>query len=183
MSNFIFTETALPGVMTVDLRVYGDDRGHFMETYREDAFAEAGFGYRFVQDNQSGSGRGVLRGLHFQRRHPQAKLMRVLRGEIFDVAVDLRGGSAAYGRWTGTRLSEENRRQMLIPRGFAHGYLVLSDWAEIAYKCDDVYHPEDEGGIRWDDPDIGVAWPEGIPLILNARDRAFPTLRESGMVF
>lgn len=183
MSNFAFTETELPGVVIVDLTLHGDSRGYFLETYRADAFAEAGYGYAFVQDNQSGSGRGVLRGLHFQRRHPQAKLIRVLRGEVFDVAVDLRGDSAFYGRWTGTLLSAENRRQLLIPRGFAHGYLVLSETAEIAYKCDEVYHPEDEGGIRWDDPDIGIAWPETGPLILNARDQAFPTLRESGIRF
>ena len=155
----MFTQTEIDGVYLIDTKVYGDERGYFMETYREDQFHALGLEYVFVQDNQSSSRKGVLRGLHFQKKHPQAKLVRVLRGEVFDVAVDLRRKSPTYGRWIGALLSGENRRQLLIPRGFAHGFLVLSDLAEFAYKCDERYHPEDEGGILWNDPDIAIEWP------------------------
>lgn len=181
--NFTFTETELRGVYAVDLKSYGDHRGYFMETYKKADFDAAGLGYDFVQDNQSGSRKGVLRGLHFQREHPQAKLVRVLRGEVFDVAVDLRRGSDTYGKWTGCLLSEDNRRQLLIPRGFAHGFLVLSETAELAYRCDDVYHPEDEGGVAWNDPDIGIAWPEIGELFLSDKDRKNPTLAECRIEF
>ena len=131
-----------------------------METYKESDFKEAGLNYNFVQDNQSSSRKGVLRGLHFQKAHPQAKLVRVIKGEVFDVAVDLRKGSETYGQWVGVLLSEENHRQFMIPRGFAHGFVVVSDYAEFAYKCDELYHPEDEGGIMWNDPAIGIDWPD-----------------------
>lgn len=178
MSGFRFTELGIPGVYLVDATTHGDARGYFMETYQAADFQAAGLAHAFVQDNQSGSRKGVLRGLHFQIRYPQAKLVRALKGEIFDVAVDLRRGSATYGRWVGQILSEENRRQLLIPRGFAHGFQVLSEFAEIAYKCDAFYHPEDEGGILYSDPDIGIAWPGGETPILSEKDRRFPTLRE-----
>ncbi len=183
MGKFSFQETELPGLYLIEPTVFGDERGFFLETYNEAAFREAGLRYTFVQDNQSFSRRGVLRGLHFQRRYPQAKLVRVLRGEVFDAAVDLRRDSPAYGRWFGAVLSEENRRMLLIPRGFAHGFLVLSGEAELAYKCDELYHPEDEGGLRYDDPSIGIRWPEAGELILSEKDRGFPGLSESGVAF
>ena len=183
MTNFSFTPTAIPGLVIVDTKRYGDSRGYFAETYHQDLFDAAGYPYRFVQDNESFSQRGVLRGLHFQRNHPQAKLVRAVRGEIFDVAVDLRKGSPTYGAWDGIILSEDNARQLLIPRGFAHGYLVLSETAVFAYKCDDVYHPEDEGGILWNDPGIGIAWPDAGELIINERDQSHPTLAKCGIAF
>lgn len=183
MGNFSFVETNIKGLYIVNVKTYGDHRGYFMETYKESDFADAGLNYRFVQDNQSSSRKGVLRGLHYQKRHPQAKLVRVLSGEVFDVAVDLRRGSETYGRWSAAVLSAENRRMMMIPRGFAHGFLVLSDFAEFSYKCDDVYHPEDEGGIAWNDPEIGITWPEVGEIILSERDRGNPTLADCGAVF
>ncbi|SFC83087.1 dTDP-4-dehydrorhamnose 3,5-epimerase [Ruminococcus albus] len=183
MGNFTFNETKLKGVYIIDVKTYGDNRGYFMETYKESDFKAAGLDYNFVQDNQSSSRKGVLRGLHFQKTHPQAKLVRVLKGEVFDVAVDLRKGSETYGQWVGAVLSEENKRQFMIPRGFAHGFLVLSDYAEFAYKCDDVYHPEDEGGIMWNDPAIGIEWPEAGELILSEKDKVHPSLAESKIEF
>lgn len=183
MSNFTFNETEIKGVFVIDVKTYGDKRGYFMETYKETDFADAGINYRFVQDNQSSSVKGVLRGLHFQKAHPQTKLVRVLRGEVFDVAVDLRYGSETYGKWTGILLSAENKKQFLIPKGFAHGFLVVSDYAEFAYKCDDFYHPEDEGGIIYNDPDIAVAWPDVGEIILSEKDRNNPTLAQSKIVF
>ena len=181
--NFTFTETALRGVYIIDTKRYGDKRGYFIETYKESDFRAAGLDYRFVQDNQSASRKGVLRGLHFQKTHPQAKLVRVLRGEVYDVAVDLRGGSETYGKWAGVLLSGENHRQFMIPRGFAHGFVVLSETAEFAYKCDELYHPEDEGGIAWDDPEIGIQWPEAGEILLSEKDKKNPTLRECGVRF
>ena len=178
MSNFTFTETKIKDVFIIDVKTFGDARGYFMETYQKTAFDEAGLCYTFVQDNQSSSRRGVLRGLHYQKNHPQAKLVRVLQGEVFDVAVDLRKGSETYGQWVGVLLSCENHRQLMIPRGFAHGFVVVSETAEFAYKCDDFYHPEDEGGIAWDDPEIAVAWPEVGALILSEKDKLHPTLAE-----
>lgn len=179
--NFTFTETSIEGVKVVDVKSYGDSRGYFMETYKREDFAAGGIACEFVQDNQSSSMRGVLRGLHFQIEHPQAKLIRVASGEVFDVAVDLRKDSPTYGRWEGCVLSAENRRQFFIPRGFAHGFLVLSEHAEFCYKCDDVYHPNDEGGVIWNDPDIAVAWPAlDAPLILSEKDRCQPLLSELG---
>lgn len=157
--NFTFTETSIEGVVVVDVKSYPDDRGYFMETYKKPDFVAGGINVDFVQDNQSASTKGVLRGLHFQINHPQSKLVRVVSGKVFDVAVDLRDGSPTYGKWEGIVLSAENRRQFFIPRGFAHGFLVLSDYAEFCYKCDDVYHPNDEGGLMWNDPAIGIEWP------------------------
>ena len=154
-----------------------------METYKEEDFFAAGLDYRFVQDNQSSSHKGVLRGLHFQKRFPQAKLVRVLRGEVFDVAVDLRKDSETYGQWVGVFLSDDNHRQFMIPRGFAHGFIVVSDHAEFAYKCDDKYHPEDEGGILWNDPEIGVEWPKVGEIFLSEKDKNNPRLSECHMEF
>lgn len=176
--NFTFTETSIEDVLIVDVTAHGDERGYFVETYKRPDFVAGGIDAEFVQDNQSSSTRGVLRGLHFQIEHPQSKLVRVVSGEVFDVAVDLRPGSATYGKWEGVVLSAENRRQFFVPRGFAHGFLVLSDVAEFCYKCDDVYHPNDEGGLMWNDPEIGIAWPipEGMELVLSEKDQAHPSL-------
>ena len=157
--NFTFTKTSIEGVIIVDCKVYWDARGYFTETYKKSDFVKGGIDVDFVQDNQSASVKGVLRGLHFQIRHPQSKLVRVVEGKVFDVCVDLREGSPTYGKWEGVILSAENKRQFFIPRGFAHGFLVLSDHAVFCYKCDDVYHPNDEGGLMWNDPAIGIAWP------------------------
>ncbi|MBR5116114.1 MAG: dTDP-4-dehydrorhamnose 3,5-epimerase [Lachnospiraceae bacterium] len=163
----------IEGLKVITPKVFGDARGYFMETFHEQEFAEAGITERFVQDNQSGSVRGVLRGLHFQKNYPQAKLVRVLVGEVFDVAVDIRKGSPTYGRYFGVRLSAENKKQFYIPKNFAHGFLVLSDRAEFAYKCTDFYHPDDEGGILYRDPAIGIDWPieEGVTLNLSDKDQ------------
>lgn len=171
--NFIFTRTNVDGVCIVDCTSFDDPRGSFMETYKRPDFVAGGIDAEFVQDNQSLSVQGVLRGLHFQIEHPQAKLVRVLEGEVFDVCVDLRSGSPTFGVWEGVVLSAENRRQFFVPRGFAHGFCVLSERAIFAYKCDDVYHPNDEGGIAWNDPDLAVDWhlPEGVEPILSEKDR------------
>lgn len=179
MSKFNFIKTDIPDVQIIEPTVFGDDRGYFMETYQIDEFAAAGIDKPFVQDNQSRSTKGVLRGLHFQIEHPQSKLVRVVSGEVFDVAVDLRPDSPTYGKWEGAVLSAENRRQFFVPRGFAHGFLVLSDVAEFCYKCDDVYHPNDEGGLMWNDPEIGIEWPilEGMELVLSEKDKAHPGLK------
>ena len=149
----------IKGLCLITPAVHGDSRGYFMETFSQRDMEEAGFDITFVQDNQSMSTKGVLRGLHFQKQYPQTKLVRVIKGEVFDVAVDLRKDSATYGHWHGELLTEENKKQFLIPRGFAHGFLVLSDIAEFCYKCDDFYHPNDEGGMAWNDPAIGIVWP------------------------
>lgn len=183
MGNFTFNETKIKGVYIVDVKTYGDERGYFMETYKESDFAAAGLDYKFVQDNQSSSKKGVLRGLHFQKTHPQAKLVRVLSGEVFDVAVDLRKNSETYGKWAGVLLSAENHRQFMIPRGFAHGFLVVSDYAEFAYKCDDFYHPDDEGGIMWNDPDIGIDWGDVSGVILSEKDKKHPLLKDCKFAF
>lgn len=176
-------KTSIEGVLIIEPKVFGDDRGYFMETYNEPEFKAKGVPYDFVQDNQSKSTKGVLRGLHYQINHPQAKLVRVLEGEVFDVAVDLRKGSPTYGKWEGVLLSGENKKMFMIPRGFAHGFVVLSDTAIFAYKCDDVYHPNDEGGIMWNDPDIGVEWPfEGEPL-LSEKDKHHVPFKESKIAF
>lgn len=182
--NFTFSTTSIEGVIAVDVRSYGDQRGYFMETYKRPDFVAGGITCEFVQDNQSMSTRGVLRGMHFQLNHPQAKLVRVVRGSVFDVCVDLRPGSPTWGKWEGVVLSAQNRRQFFIPRGFAHGFLVLSDEAEFSYKCDDIYHPNDEGGIMWNDPEVGIEWPalEGdqafdpAKIILSDKDRLHPPL-------
>lgn len=184
MSNFTFEPTSIKDVYIITPKVFGDERGYFMETYNSKDFKAAGLNYDFVQDNQSSSKKGVLRGLHFQKNHPQAKLVRVLKGEVFDVAVDLREGSETYGKWVGAKLSEENKKQLMIPRGFAHGFLVLSDHAEFAYKCDDFYHPEDEGGIMYSDADVNIEWPEiDTSYILSEKDQKHPTLKEAHITF
>lgn len=183
--NFTFTQTSIEGVAIVDVKSYGDDRGYFMETYKQPDFIAGGIDVDFVQDNQSSSTKGVLRGLHFQINHPQSKLVRVVSGEVFDVAVDLRPGSATYGKWEGVILSAENKRQFFIPRGFAHGFLVLSDTAEFCYKCDDIYHPNDEGGLMWNDPEIGIVWPamqgdevfDESKIILSDKDKVHPAFK------
>lgn len=184
--NFTFTKTSIEGVIVVDVKAYGDDRGYFMETYKKPDFVAGGIDVDFVQDNQSSSTKGVLRGLHFQINHPQSKLVRVVSGEVFDVAVDLREGSPTYGKWEGVILSAENKRQFFIPRGFAHGFLVLSDTAEFCYKCDDVYHPNDEGGLMWNDPAIGIKWPamqgdaefDESKVLLSDKDKVHPAFRK-----
>jgi len=168
---FNFIPTKIEGVYIIEPKVFGDNRGYFMETYNKSDFDRAGLVYDFVQDNQSKSKKGVLRGLHFQVNHPQAKLVRVISGEVFDVAVDLRKHSETYGQWTGVILSAENKKQFMIPRGFAHGFVVLSDTAEFTYKCDEFYHPEDEGGIMWNDPSINIAWPFKGEILLSLKDQ------------
>ncbi len=171
MGQFTFTKTDIEGVFIIEPRVFGDERGYFMETYNKADFHKAGITSEFVQDNQSNSKKGVLRGLHFQKQYPQAKLVRVTMGKVYDVAVDLRKGSPTYGKYVGVVLSAEKKNQFFIPRGFAHGFLVLSDVAEFTYKCDDYYHPEDEGGVRWDDPKIGIQWPDvGVEYCLSEKD-------------
>ena len=177
----IVVETALPGVLVFEPRLFGDHRGYFMETWRADTFAGAGLTLPFVQDNQSSSRQGVLRGLHYQVRRPQGKLLRVISGRVFDVAVDLRRSSPAFGRWTGVELSAENHRQLWVPPGFAHGFYVLSEQAEFVYKCTDYYAPEHERALRWDDPAIGITWPlmPGIEIALSDKDRSGTPLAEA----
>lgn len=160
MGKITVTKTHIDGLVVIEPKVFGDNRGYFMETYNQNDMAEAGLNMVFVQDNQSMSTKGVLRGLHYQKKFPQGKLVRAIKGRVFDVAVDLREGSETYGQWYGVELSDENKKQFYIPEGFAHGFLVLSDTAEFCYKCTDFYHPEDEGGLAWNDPSIGIEWPE-----------------------
>lgn len=168
----------IEGLHVITPAVHGDSRGYFMETYSQRDMEEAGIYHTFVQDNQSMSTKGVLRGLHFQKQYPQTKLVRVIKGRVFDVVVDLRKDSATYGKWYGVELTEENKKQFLIPRGFAHGFLVLSDTAEFCYKCDDFYHANDEGGLAWNDPNIGIAWPEVIGEYRGSADSAGYTLQD-----
>ncbi|MCH5253556.1 MAG: dTDP-4-dehydrorhamnose 3,5-epimerase [Lachnospiraceae bacterium] len=170
----------IEGLKVITPAVFEDARGYFMETYQYEDYKAAGIDQVFVQDNQSASVKGVLRGLHFQIQYPQDKLVRVLKGEVFDVAVDLRKNSPTYGKWHGVLLSAENKKQFFIPKDFAHGFLVLSDYAEFAYKCTDFYHPGDEGGILWNDPDIGIGWPikEGMELILSPKDSKWGGIAE-----
>ncbi len=187
----------IEGLCVITPAVHGDNRGYFMETYSQRDMEEAGLNISFVQDNQSMSTKGVLRGLHFQKQFPQTKLVRAIKGSVFDVAVDLRAGSATYGKWYGVLLTEENKKQFLIPRGFAHGFLVLTDTAEFCYKCDDFYHANDEGGLAWNDPAIGIRWPEvvgdytgspsaqgytlsdGTPLNLSDKDQKWACLADT----
>lgn len=184
--NFTFADTSIEGVKIVDVKSYGDARGYFMETYKRPDFVAGGIDVEFVQDNQSSSTKGVLRGLHFQIEHPQSKLVRVVSGEVFDVAVDLRPGSPTWGKWEGVVLSVENRRQFFIPRGFAHGFLVLSETAEFCYKCDDVYRPGDEGGLMWDDQAVGIDWPalqgdavfDPSKVVLSDKDKVNAALKD-----
>lgn len=190
----------IEGLCVITPAVHGDNRGYFMETYSQRDMEEAGISASFVQDNQSMSVKGVLRGLHFQKQFPQTKLVRVIKGAVFDVAVDLRRGSKTFGKWYGIELTEENKKQFLVPRGFAHGFLVLSDRAEFCYKCDDLYHPNDEGSLAWNDPAIGIAWPgvqgrypgsahsagytleDGTPLILSDKDQKSPSLSQADIL-
>ena len=181
--SFKFERTEIEGVYIIEPQKFGDHRGYFMETYNESEFNKAGLNYKFVQDNQSKSKAGVLRGLHFQKTHPQAKLVRVLEGEVFDVAVDLRKNSKTYGKWVGVILSAENNKQFMIPRGFAHGFLVLSETATFAYKCDDFYHPEDEGGIMRNDETVNIVWPEVKEILLSEKDTKHPSLKDSKVEF
>lgn len=186
----------IKGLCVITPAVHGDSRGYFMETYSQRDMEEAGFNITFVQDNQSMSTKGVLRGLHFQKQYPQTKLVRVIKGEVFDVAVDLRADSPTYGKYHGELLTEKNKKQFLIPRGFAHGFLVLSDTAEFCYKCDDFYHANDEGGMAWNDPEIGIVWPkltgeykgspsaegylvDGVPLNLSEKDQKWLGIRDT----
>ena len=171
------TNTELPGVLILEPRVFPDSRGFFVETYNKERYVAAGLPLEFVQDNLSVSSKGVLRGLHFQNPHAQGKLVYVLQGEVWDVAVDIRRDSAYFGRWTAVTLSDANKKQFYIPPGFAHGFCVLSETAMFTYKCTDTYHPECDGGVRWDDPDIGIAWPTTAP-ILSDKDRIQPYLRD-----
>ena len=179
--NFIKTE--IEGVYIIEPKVFGDNRGYFFESYNEKEFKQNGLDYTFVQDNQSKSKKGVLRGLHFQKTYPQAKLVRVLEGEVFDVAVDLRKDSKTYGKWVGVILSSENKRQFMIPRGFAHGFVVLSESATFTYKCDEFYHPEDEGGLMWNDEDINIEWPYEGEVLISEKDKNNPSLKESKIKF
>ncbi len=187
----------IEGLCVIESTVHEDSRGYFMETFSQKDMYEAGLYISFVQDNQSMSAKGVLRGLHFQKNFPQTKLVRVIKGTVFDVAVDLRRTSPTYGKYHGVLLTEDNRKQYLIPRGFAHGFLVLTNTAEFCYKCDDFYHPNDEGGLAWNDPEIGIKWPEvvgdypgsadasgyklsdGSPLILSDKDQKWLGIRET----
>ena len=178
-----FIKTGIEGVYIIEPKVFGDNRGYFFESYNEKEFKENGLDYTFVQDNQSKSKKGVLRGLHFQKTYPQAKLVRVLEGEVFDVAVDLRKDSKTYGKWVGVILSSENKRQFMIPRGFAHGFVVLSESATFTYKCDEFYHPEDEGGLMWNDEEIDIEWPYEGEVLLSEKDKKHPSLKECKIKF
>jgi dTDP-4-dehydrorhamnose 3,5-epimerase len=172
------TATENPGVMLIEPDVFRDPRGFFMETFHAGKFRNHGLPEAFVQDNHSRSAHGVLRGLHYQLKHPQGKLVRAVTGEVLDVAVDIRKGSPFFGAWVGVVLSEENRKQMYIPPGFAHGFCVLSEQADVLYKCTDFYTPGDEYGIAWDDPDIGIEWPR-LDYLLSDKDRRYPRLKDS----
>ena len=181
MRKITVTPCDIEGLYVIEPTVFKDERGYFVETYNQNDMKEAGLDMVFVQDNQSMSIRGVLRGLHFQKQFPQGKLVRVVRGKVFDVAVDLRSDSKTYGKWFGVELSAENMKQFYIPEGFAHGFLVLSDEAEFCYKCTDFYHPGDEGGLAWNDPEIGVEWPleEGVDLIISEKDQKWKGLKDT----
>jgi dTDP-4-dehydrorhamnose 3,5-epimerase len=171
--------TTLPGVVLLELDVFGDHRGRFMETFRVDRYREVGIDLPFVQDNFSSSAKGILRGLHYQLRNPQGKLVHVTRGEVFDVAVDIRKSSPSFGKWFGAVLSADNHLQMWIPPGFAHGFLVTSEHADFAYKCTATYSPDDERGVAWNDPDLAIAWPLAGEPTLSNKDLAAPRLRDA----
>ncbi|MCF7985108.1 MAG: dTDP-4-dehydrorhamnose 3,5-epimerase [Thiohalocapsa sp.] len=172
------TALDIPDVLLLEPRVFGDQRGYFFESWQRDRYAEAGIAGEFVQDNQAYSGRGILRGLHIQNPYGQGKLVQVIRGEVFDVAVDVRRGSPHFGRWVGAFLSGENKHQLWVPSGFLHGYLVVSEDALFSYKCTDLYHPETQFAVRWNDPDIGIDWPSGAEPVLSEKDRDAPLLRD-----
>ena len=180
MGKLTVEKCDIEGVLIITPEVREDARGYFMETYQKKDFEAVGVNVEFVQDNQSASRKGVLRGLHFQKEFPQDKLVRVIKGAVYDVCVDLREGSKTFGKWIGVELSEDNKKQFFIPKGFAHGFLVLSDYAEFVYKCSDFYHPNDEGGLKWNDPDIGVEWPlqEGVELIFSDKDTKWGGIKE-----
>ena len=183
--NFNFIETKIKDLYIIEPNVFGDDRGYFMESYNRRDFVEAGLDMRFVQDNESKSKKGVLRGMHFQTKFTQGKLVRVIQGEVYDVAVDLRKGSPTYGAWEGILLSSENKKQFYVPEGFAHGFLVLSDEAVFNYKCTNLYSPEYDGGLLWNDPEVGIEWPlDGIDeIILSEKDKNQKTLKELDLPF
>ena len=183
IGNFLFKNTSIEGVIVIEPVKYGDNRGYFMETYKKSDFEAAGLFYNFVQDNQSKSKKGVLRSLHFQKNYPQAKLVRCIEGEVFDVCVDLRRDSPTYGKWEGVILSAEKGNQFMIPRGFAHGFIVLSESATFCYKCDELYHPEDEGGIIWNDPDININWHFEGEILLSEKDKKNITLNDLKVEF
>lgn len=176
-----FLNTPIPGVILIEPRIFGDQRGFFMETYQARRFSEAGISETFVQDNHSGSQQGILRGLHYQIKHAQGKLVRVVSGEVYDVAVDLRRGSPFFGKWTGTLLSAQNHRQLWIPEGFAHGFYVLSEWAEVIYKVTDYYAPEWERTLLWNDPELGITWPviKGTQPVLSSKDSQGALLKDA----
>lgn len=180
MGQFQFTKTGIEGLVVVEPKVFGDNRGYFMETYNYNDFKAVGLDMVFVQDNQSKSKKGVLRGLHFQKKNPQGKLVRVVSGEVYDVAVDLRKGSDTYGKWYGVLLSAENKKQFYVPEGFAHGFVVMSETAEFVYKCTRFYDPSDEGGLMWNDPEIGIDWPvpENAELLLSEKDQHHQPLKD-----
>ena len=180
MGQFQFTKTGIEGLVVVEPKVFGDNRGYFMETYNYNDFKAAGLDMVFVQDNQSKSKKGVLRGLHFQKKNPQGKLVRVVSGEVYDVAVDLRRGSDTYGKWYGVLLSAENKKEFYVPEGFAHGFVVMSETAEFVYKCTRFYDPSDEGGLMWNDPEIGIDWPvpENAELLLSEKDQHHQPLKD-----
>lgn len=185
MGNFNFIETDIKDLYVVEPKLFGDHRGFFMETYNYNSFKEAGLDMIFVQDNHSKSKKGVLRGMHFQRKHSQGKLVRVVKGEVFDVAVDLRKDSETYGKWYGVYLNEENRKMFYVPEGFAHGFLVTSEEAEFVYKCTDFYHPEFEGSLLWNDPEVGIEWPISNieEVLLSEKDKAGLPLKELKIEF
>lgn len=178
-----FTPTKIPDVVLIEPKVFGDHRGFFMETWQRQVFAAAGIDQTFVQDNHSRSAHGILRGLHYQIEHPQGKLVRVISGEVFDVAVDIRKSSPTFGQWVGERLSAENRRMLWVPPGFAHGFYVLSEFAEFLYKCTEFYAPEHERSILWNDPALAIDWPlvNGAPPVLSAKDTTAPLLQNAEM--
>ena len=180
MGKITVETCGIEGLKIITPQVFGDARGYFVETYNYNDYKEAGIDQVFVQDNQSASKKGVLRGLHFQKEFPQDKLVRVIKGEVYDVAVDLRPDSPTFGQWHGVLLTEENKKQFFIPKNFAHGFLVLSDYAEFCYKCTDFYHPGDEGGLLWNDPAIGIEWPlqEGVELTLSEKDTKWGSFEE-----
>ena len=180
MSKFKITKCEIEGLYILEPKVFYDDRGFFMETYNQNDFDELGLNMKFVQDNESKSKRGVLRGLHFQKKHPQGKLVRVIKGSVYDVAVDIRKNSKTFGKWVGVELSEENKKQFYIPEGFAHGFLVLSEEAQFVYKCSDFYYPEDEGGIIYNDSTINISWPipEDMEVVISEKDKKWGGLKE-----
>ncbi len=179
MADIKVTETPIEGLVVIEPSVFGDDRGYFMETYNQEVFKDHGLDMEFIQDNESKSKKGVLRGLHFQKEFPQGKLVRVTKGSVWDVGVDLRKDSPTYGQWYGVELSDDNKKMFYIPEGFAHGFLVLSDEAVFNYKCTNLYHPEFDGGIRWNDPDVNVKWPEiDTEILLSDKDQNQPFLED-----